>query len=386
MKKLAPPIKMYDHIGEDFISAKLVDETFANLEAAGFNKFQIYVKSNGGSIFEGFSIYNSIQKRDVDTIIDGLAASIASYFVLAGKKVSIYKNSFLYLHNPWNMTMGDYKDQFKSAEELEDFRNTLIEVYTAKTNKTPDELKLMLDKGTMLNSQQAFDAGFVDEVIDNISELGGKNKLDNYVAFYTGNYETNSKNSEEKMLNTVLAFMGFTPEQIEAGVSDAEYNAKLEELGIAKDALLSDVLAALSTPTNGKGGNTENTLQAQIDAQAKEIEELKTSLEADGKTKAEALAKEKAETSVNAAIADFKILASQKDTYVLAYLADPDKTQAELDAIAKDTVKGKLKVGETFDRTDSIAIANAIKAHIAAKAKEGIVVSYLDAKNAIMAK
>ena len=84
----------------------------------------IYVNSQGGSVFAGFEIVNALnaavaQGRAVTFYVSALAASIASYITsgVKGAKVVMSNNAKLMFHAPWVCTCGS-KDQLKDAADL----------------------------------------------------------------------------------------------------------------------------------------------------------------------------------------------------------------------------------------------------------------------------
>jgi len=84
----------------------------------------IYVNSQGGSVFAGFEIVNALnaavaQGRAVTFYVSALAASIASYITsgVKGAKVVMSDNAKLMFHAPWVCTCGS-KDQLKDAAAL----------------------------------------------------------------------------------------------------------------------------------------------------------------------------------------------------------------------------------------------------------------------------
>lgn len=62
----------------------------------------VRINSPGGSVFDGMAIYNALTRHPgtVNTYVDGIAASIASVIMLAGKTISIADNAMVMIHNP----------------------------------------------------------------------------------------------------------------------------------------------------------------------------------------------------------------------------------------------------------------------------------------------
>src|SRR5690606_37482449 len=109
-------IYIFDDIGkswwnDDAVGAKeFVDELRAL--PASVKKARVHVNSLGGNIFEGVAIANALRDwqvdgREVETVVDGIAASIASVVIMAGKSVVMGDNAMLMVHAPWSWQVGN---------------------------------------------------------------------------------------------------------------------------------------------------------------------------------------------------------------------------------------------------------------------------------------
>lgn len=172
-------INIFDHISIIGISSKTILKTLNDFREKNIPEVEVRINSAGGSLFEGFSIFNQLRDfGNVTTIIDGIAASIASVIALAGDKILAYKNSYIFIHNPWSIAIGDTNDMNDSANDLSKFRDTLIDIYRAKTGLTVDELKEMCNKSSFLNADEAKAIGLIDDIIDNY-------RTEKFVAFHS---------------------------------------------------------------------------------------------------------------------------------------------------------------------------------------------------------
>src|ERR1700680_4555886 len=85
-------ILLYDEIGFWGITAK--DFVLA-LAQVGDGALTVRINSPGGDVFDGLAIYNALRARKtpVNIVIDGLAASAASFIAMAGTTVSMNEAS-----------------------------------------------------------------------------------------------------------------------------------------------------------------------------------------------------------------------------------------------------------------------------------------------------
>src|ERR1044072_3577982 len=98
-------MKIYGHISEWWNSAEEFTAVFEEMESK-FNNIRIRMHCFGGSVFEGTVIFNAITKSraDVTIIVEGIAASMGSIILQAGKKRIIADNAFVMIHRPTGYT------------------------------------------------------------------------------------------------------------------------------------------------------------------------------------------------------------------------------------------------------------------------------------------
>lgn len=130
-------------------------------------ELKVIINSPGGSVFEGFGIYNyllSLQHKII-TEVEGLAASIATLITFAAKKEDTYINhiSLFMIHKASTGAHGNSDDLEKQAEILKTIDDTLISVYSARTGKTRKQVEDMLTVETWLGSEDAAKEGFFNK-------------------------------------------------------------------------------------------------------------------------------------------------------------------------------------------------------------------------------
>lgn len=173
-KKDHAEILIYGVIGIDWWTgggntAEGFAEEFSALEKE-FDTILVRINSPGGDIMEGLPIYNILaqSQKEVNTRIDGVAASMGAIIALAGKKVSAPKSSIFMLHRAATCMCGNANDFREAADQLEVWEGSLIPAIAKKTGLTEDEVKAKWFDGKdhFMTGQQAFDEGLIDELID----------------------------------------------------------------------------------------------------------------------------------------------------------------------------------------------------------------------------
>ena len=168
-----------------FIAGSIVDtdaerETYEDVTPAQVNAFlnklgpnddvQLDITSYGGSVSAGIAICNLLKQASANghkTIahVIGIAASMASAIACACDELKIDANSFLMLHLPWTMTMGNAIDLRKEAEVLDQYRDALIAIYRKKFDMWDDGIEKMLAAETWILGDSASLFGLKAEVI-----------------------------------------------------------------------------------------------------------------------------------------------------------------------------------------------------------------------------
>ncbi len=178
----AVEVRLYGVIGETWYGDGTSARKLCNeIEAATPTSLTVRINSPGGSVTDGLTIYNFLRGLKskgipVTTVIDGMAASIASVIALAGAPVVMNEAAFFHIHNPFGYCEGRVDEMRAAAEDLEKVTATLAGVYTAKTGKTEAEIRdLMTGKpgfdGTLFTSAEALVAGFIDEIDRNAVQI-----------------------------------------------------------------------------------------------------------------------------------------------------------------------------------------------------------------------
>ncbi len=158
---------IYDEIGMFGVSAKaFIDE----VRALNPSRLTVRLNTPGGSVFDGLAIHNFLKSiKDVTVKIDGLAASIGSVIMLAGKRIEMAANGFVMIHNPSGVAIGGAEEMRDTAALLDKIQDTLVNAYATRTGKDAEYVKAWMNAETWFTAQEARDAGLVDEVTEEIA-------------------------------------------------------------------------------------------------------------------------------------------------------------------------------------------------------------------------
>lgn len=125
-----------------------------------------YIHSEGGSVFEGFAIYDILDKYPgkKTAVIESSAFSIASFIPMAFDEIEITPNGYMMIHNPYMETEGDDEDLAKGSATLKDLKDNMIAAYSRRTGKGLEEVAAMLKAETYMNATKAVQLGFCDRI------------------------------------------------------------------------------------------------------------------------------------------------------------------------------------------------------------------------------
>lgn len=140
----------------------------------------VYINSPGGLVSSGMAIYDTMQflRAPVNTICMGMAASMGSFLLAAGRKGkrSALPHSRIMMHQPSGGTSGTAADIEIQAREILYLRTKLNELYSKHTGKTMETIEKDMDRDRFMSAEEAKDYGLIDHVIAHQAELDGKKK------------------------------------------------------------------------------------------------------------------------------------------------------------------------------------------------------------------
>ncbi len=212
----------------------------------------ITVNSYGGSVTEGFAIYNIIKGLRANTVanIAGYAMSMGTVITAAADTVTMPENGYYMIHEPWTVAAGDSSDMEKNAELLEQMANDIAAVYAKRTGLTKAKVRKMMKEETWLTPKEAKKLGFIDKITDGV-EIN---------ASFSGEYRNipkdliNPKNNMNEFLNNLRSKLGFKSDASEKEILD-----KVGELTGSRDEIVNSVLERINENIDEKINNAKTS-------------------------------------------------------------------------------------------------------------------------------
>jgi ATP-dependent Clp endopeptidase proteolytic subunit ClpP len=293
-------IYLYGIIGKkkDIDTTELISE-IEKSRKAGIRDFVFYVNSEGGEVSQGSSLFNYLDRTDIDVtwVVDGLAASMAALLISSPRHVvkAARHAKFMY-HKVWGSAVGNSAEVRAYADMIDTFEVSLIEMMASRMNWTFEKVKSEFFDGVdhWLSAEEAKALGLVDEIL-----VGGMSLEEPANVALLGKTEVyNFYNNQ--IINLKKMEKGTNIYALAMGLSEAEDDsvalARLQGI-VAQNRSLTDELQVEKEKTT--------TLENRI-----------RTLEGD-----------KVKSLVESAIAERKITAEERDTYVS--LAEKDFASVE---------------------------------------------------------
>ncbi len=148
-----------------------VADAIAKLPAST-KSIEVHINSYGGEVAEGVAIYNALRNsgKEITTVCDGFACSIASVIFMAGSKRIMRPASLLMLHNPSSFAVGTSKDLRKQADDLDVICELSKTAYLKGGKLDADTLTSAMDAETWVAPDQAVEWGLATGIEDGGSD------------------------------------------------------------------------------------------------------------------------------------------------------------------------------------------------------------------------
>lgn len=159
-------------LGEDVNphTANIIVAQMLFLEAEDPKKdILFYINSPGGSVYDGFAIYDTMQyvKCDVQTYGIGLQASMGAFLLSSGAKGKRYAlpHSKVMIHQPSSGTRGKVTDMEIDLQESLRVKKQLNEILAKNTGQKLSKVTSDAERDYWMSAQEAKSYGLIDKVL-----------------------------------------------------------------------------------------------------------------------------------------------------------------------------------------------------------------------------
>lgn len=156
--------------GGGWMSDGITSSDVAALIQGVTGPLSVRINSNGGDVFQGVAIHTLLARHPgtVTVYVDGLAASAASFIMLAGDRIVCARNAMVMIHDGMTGTYGNQATHDRSSELLGKVSDNMADMYAERCGEDVDHWRALMtvngEDGTWYTGQEALDAGLVDEI------------------------------------------------------------------------------------------------------------------------------------------------------------------------------------------------------------------------------
>lgn len=157
-------IYIYNEIGYWGITA---DDFSEALDEVTTGRVTLHINSPGGSVFEGVTIYNTLRDHParVDVMIDGVAASAASFIAQAGDTITMNRGAEMMVHNAHGQVQGDSAALRDMANMLDRQNRKIAGIYQDRAGGPVEHWLGVMDAETWYDPTEAVQAGLADRAV-----------------------------------------------------------------------------------------------------------------------------------------------------------------------------------------------------------------------------
>lgn len=136
---------------------------------------KIFINSPGGSVYDGFAIYDMIRfiRPKVKIISAGLSASAATVIMLAADKKDRLSlpNSRIMIHQPSMRFQGAAEDVRRTAEEVLKIKEKINKMYADETGQPIEKVKEDTDRDYWMNPEEAVKYGLISRIVKSFNDI-----------------------------------------------------------------------------------------------------------------------------------------------------------------------------------------------------------------------
>lgn len=152
------------------LSMRLAPTAFSSMQEVGTPApIWLHINSYGGEVFSSFAVADTIERISqivpIITIVEGCAASGATFMSIAATRRLIRKNAFMLVHELRAGTWGAYTDLTDDHNSNTTIMKTIKEWYGDKTKLPKKEIDKILSRDIWWNAKTCVRHGLADQII-----------------------------------------------------------------------------------------------------------------------------------------------------------------------------------------------------------------------------
>lgn len=161
-------VRLYGAIGSSWWDDNAVgaSDLAEILDQIGNGGIDLHINSPGGDVFDGIAMHAALVNHpsDVTAIVDGVAASAASFIAMSGDRIEMEKPARYMIHDAAGYAYGPPIVQRKLADLLDEISDGIAEMYADRAGGTLSGWRALMTEETWLSSKEAVDKGLADAI------------------------------------------------------------------------------------------------------------------------------------------------------------------------------------------------------------------------------
>lgn len=135
------------------------------LDSINHNQITVYMNSQGGSIEQGFAMYDTIKfiKSKVKMVVTGIAYSMGGIILQAADERCMTKNSFLMIHQGASYCEGKLDKLKAEFESLDKMQKVINDIFTNRAG-----LKEIPKTEVYYNSEECLKLNLIDKILEDV--------------------------------------------------------------------------------------------------------------------------------------------------------------------------------------------------------------------------
>lgn len=184
-------LHLYDPIdswGDSWgVSAKEFSKVVAQIPA-DTAEIRLHINSPGGDVFDGLAVLNTLRAHPARlvAVVDGLAASAASFIAVGANELVMSPNSELMIHDAWGAAVGNAAEMAAMADLLNHVSDNIASIYAAKAGGDVAVWRNAMRAESWFTAEEAVTAGLADSVATAQASGDAKNRFDLSIFQFAG--------------------------------------------------------------------------------------------------------------------------------------------------------------------------------------------------------
>ena len=128
----------------------------------------LHIFSLGGCVYSGFSLYDFIiefkKKIPIYTVVEGMCASAATFFSVAGTKRFMTPNSYILIHQLSTMIGGNFEQVQDGYDNSKKSMEKIMQIYKTHTKINKKKIPNILKHDLNWDAGECVKYGLIDEI------------------------------------------------------------------------------------------------------------------------------------------------------------------------------------------------------------------------------